>query len=67
MEFNPSKSEVLHFGKGKKTINSMTLNGIDVRRILGVQVLSSWKDTTQLDRMVKTVYSMLTSIGRGIE
>lgn len=55
MEFNPSKCEALHFGKlnarGKYTINSKTLNSINVERDLGLQLHSSLKVATQIDRV----------------
>ena len=60
MEFNPGKCEVLHFGrsnvKGKYTVDGRTLNSTDVQRDLGVQVHSSQKMATQIDRGVKKAY-----------
>lgn len=58
--------EVLQFGRwnvrGKYTINS-----IDVRRDLGVQVHNSLKVATQIDRVVKKAYAMRGFIGPEIE
>eukprot|EP00061_Rhincodon_typus_P008102 g30429.t1 len=71
MKFNPCKYEVLHFGrsnvKEKYTVNDRTLNTIEAQKDLGVQVHSSLKVATQVEKVVKKAYDMLAFIGQGIE
>ncbi|PLS49478.1 hypothetical protein CYV29_15670, partial [Carnobacterium maltaromaticum] len=71
MEFNQGKCEVMHFGRSNSrvnyTVNGKVLGKIDVQRDLGVQVHCSLKVATQVNRVVKKAYGMLSFIGRGIE
>jgi len=57
MEFNPDKCEVMRFGRStaerKYTVNGRALRNISIQRDLGVQIHSSLKVATQVDKVVK--------------
>ncbi|MBB6707133.1 reverse transcriptase family protein [Proteus mirabilis] len=71
MEFNSDKCEVLHFGKANLsrtyTLNGKVLGSVAEQRDLGVQVHSSLKVESQVDRIVKKAFGMLSFIGQSIE
>eukprot|EP00061_Rhincodon_typus_P015858 g43775.t1 len=61
----------MHFGKANQgrtyTLNGKVLGSVAEQRDLGVQVLSSLKVESQVDRAVKKAFSMLAFIGQCIE
>ena len=71
MEFNSDKCEVLHFGKANLsrtyTLNGKVLGSVAEQRDLGVQGHSSLKVESQVDRIVKEAFGMLSFIGQSIE
>eukprot|EP00061_Rhincodon_typus_P004189 g21957.t1 len=71
VEFNLDKCEVFHFVKTNKgityTVNGRTLGSVVEQRDLEVQVHSSLKVASQVDRVVKKVFSMLAFIAQTIE
>ena len=71
LEFNTDKCEVLHFGKSNQgrtcTVNGRVLESVEEQRDRGVQVHSSLKAASQVDRVVKKVFNTLAFISQGIE
>ena len=71
MEFNLDKCEVMHFGRSNQartySVNGRALGRVIEQRDLGVQVHSSLKVESQVDRVVKKVFGMLGFIGQNIE
>ncbi|XP_059510326.1 adenylate kinase 2, mitochondrial isoform X1 [Stegostoma tigrinum] len=71
MEFNLDKCEVMHFGRSNLNaeyrIKGRILGSVEEQRDLGVQVHSSLKVPTQVDKVVKKAYGVLAFINRGIE
>eukprot|EP00061_Rhincodon_typus_P013072 g39217.t1 len=51
----------------KYTVNGRTYRIINIQRDLGIQVHSSLKVATQMDKVVKKAYGMLAFIGRDVE
>ena len=70
MEFNLDKCEVMHFGRlnlGRTySANGRALGRVLEQRDLGVQVHSSLKMESQVDRVVKA-FSMFGFIGQNID
>ena len=76
MEFNFDICEVMHFGRSNQgrtySVNHRNRNGRALGRFieqrdLAVQVHSSLKVESQVDRMVKKAFSLLGFIGQNIE
>eukprot|EP00061_Rhincodon_typus_P005366 g24787.t1 len=71
IEFNLDKCEVLHFGKANQgktyTFNGKVLGSVAEQRDFGVLVHSYLKAESQVDRIVKKVFSTLAFIGQSIE
>ena len=71
MEFNLDKCEVMHFGRLSQgrtySVNGRVLGRVTEQRNLGVQVHSSLKVESQVDRVVKNAFGMLGFIGQNIE
>ncbi|XP_059805558.1 uncharacterized protein LOC132380631 [Hypanus sabinus] len=71
MEFNLEKCEVVHFGrtnsKAEYKVNGRILGSVEEQRDLGVHVHRSLKVASQVDRVVKKVYRVLTFISQGKE
>eukprot|EP00061_Rhincodon_typus_P012956 g39028.t1 len=68
MKFNFDKCEVLHVGKTNQgrnyTFNGKILGSVAAQRNLGMQVHSSLKVESQVDRTVKKALGMLAFIGQ---
>ena len=71
MEFNFNKCEVMHFGRLNQgrtySVNGRALVRVTEQRDLGVQVHSSLKVESQVDRVVKKAFGMLGFIDQNIE
>ena len=71
MEFNLDKCEVMHFGRLNQgrtySVNGRALGRVTEQRDLEVQVHSSVKVESQVDRMVKKAFGMLGFMGQNIE
>eukprot|EP00061_Rhincodon_typus_P004291 g22226.t1 len=68
MEFNLDKCVMLHFGNQSRTytLNGRALGSVVEERDLGVQVHSSLKMTSQVDRVIKKVFGTLAFIDQSI-
>ena len=71
MAFNLDKCEVMHFGRSHQgrtySVNGRVLGRVIEQRDLGVQVHSSLKVESQVDRVVKRAFGILGFIGQDIE
>ena len=71
MVFNLDKCEVMHFGRLNQcrtySVNGRALGRVTEQRDLGVQVDSSLKVESQVDRVVKKAFGMLGFICQNIE
>eukprot|EP00061_Rhincodon_typus_P015643 g43430.t1 len=71
MEFNIDKYEVLHFGKSNQgrsfMVNSRALRSVVEQKDFGVQVHSSLKVESQVDRAVKMAFGTLAFNSQGMK
>ena len=71
MEFNPDKCEVMQLGRstaeGKYTVNGRAHRNIIIQRDLSVQIHSSLKVATQVEKVVKKAYGILAFVDWGVE
>ena len=70
MEFNLDKCEVMHFDRLNQgrtySVNGRALRRVTKQRDLGVQVHSSLKVESQVDRVVKKAFGMLGFSGQNV-